>query len=91
VNETQNTHQPGRFHVDGQFLGRLWRAGAERTVVIQRRGTRYLSMPLNWSIILLALLVIGTAPMWPLVAVAVIAALVAKVEVVVLRDVSPAE
>jgi hypothetical protein len=48
-------------------------------------------MPLNWSIILLALLVIGTAPMWPLVAVAVIAALVAKVEVVVLRDVSPAE
>ena len=91
MNETQNAHQPGRFHVDGQFFKRLWRAGGERTVVIQRHGVRYLSMPLNWSIILLALLAIGTAPMWPLMAVAVIAALVAKVEVVVLRDVSPTE
>jgi hypothetical protein len=90
LNETQHSTKPDRFQVDGHLFSRLWRAGSKRSVVVQRHGTRFLMVPLNLGILLLVLLLIGTAPLWPLVAVAAIVALLAKVEVVVLCDAPPA-
>jgi hypothetical protein len=84
-----DTPRPGPIHLDGNFFTRLWRSGSERTVVVQRHGVRYLSVPLNVGVVILALLLIGTAPMWPLVAAAVIVALIAKVEIVVFKESPP--
>jgi hypothetical protein len=64
-------------------LGRLWREGQERSLVMRRRGTDHVRLPLNLVILLTLVL---AAWSWPILLLGVVIALVTQVEFVVLRD-----
>lgn len=64
-------------------LGRLWRAGQERSLVIRRRGVDHLRLPLNLTVVLALVL---AAWSWPVLVLAVLVALVTQVEFLVLHD-----
>ncbi|MDA0699806.1 MAG: DUF4342 domain-containing protein [bacterium] len=64
-------------------LGRLWRAGQERSLVIRRREVDLIRLPLNLGVLFTLVL---AAWSWPVLVLAVLAALVTQVEFVVQRD-----
>jgi hypothetical protein len=64
-------------------LHRWWRAGQERSLVVRRRGVDHVRLPLNF--VAVATLVLA-AWSWPVLLLAVVVALVARVEFVVQRD-----
>jgi hypothetical protein len=64
-------------------LGRWWRAGQERSLVIRRRGVDHVRLPLN--LVVLATLILA-AWSWPVLVLAVVVALVTQVEFIVQRD-----
>jgi hypothetical protein len=64
-------------------LDRWWRAGQERSLVIRRRGVDHVRLPLNLVVLLTLVLAVWS---WPVLVLAVVVALVAKVEFVVQRD-----
>lgn len=64
-------------------LGRLWRAGQQRSLVIRRRGVDHLRLPLNLTVLLVLVL---AAWSWPVLVLAVLVALVTQVEFLVLHE-----
>ena len=64
-------------------LGRLWREGQVRSLVMRRRGTDHVRLPLNLVVLLTLVL---AAWSWPVLLLGVVIALVTQVEFVVLRD-----
>jgi hypothetical protein len=64
-------------------LQRWWRAGQERSLVLRRRGVDHVRLPLN-LVALFALVTLLWS--WPLLLLAIAAALVAQVEFVVQRE-----
>jgi hypothetical protein len=64
-------------------LRRWWRAGQERSLVVRRRGVDHVRLPLN--LVAVATLVLAVWS-WPVLLLAVVVALVARVEFVVQRD-----
>ena len=64
-------------------LGRWWRAGQERTLVVRRRGTDHVRLPLNLVVVLTLVL---AAWSWPVLVLGVLVAMLTKVEFVVQRD-----
>lgn len=64
-------------------LGRWWRAGQERSLVMRRRGVDHVRLPLNLVVLLTLVL---AAWSWPVLVLGVVIALVTQVEFVVLRD-----
>jgi hypothetical protein len=64
-------------------LGRLWREGQTRSLVLRRRGIDHVRLPLNLVVLLTLVL---AAWSWPVLLLGVVIALVTQVEFVVLRD-----
>lgn len=86
MTDTQNTPRPHDGSGDGTWratLGRWWRAGQERSLVLRRRGVDHVRLPLNLVVLLTLIL---AAWSWPVLVVGIVIALVTQVEFVVLRD-----
>jgi hypothetical protein len=66
-------------------LGRMWRAGQERSLIMRRRGIDHVRLPLNLVVLLTLIL---AAWSWPVLVLAIVVALVTQVEFVVQRDAS---
>ncbi len=74
--------RPGEGHWRAT-LGRWWRAGQERSLVMRRRGVDHVRLPLNLVVLLTLVL---AAWSWPVLLLGIVIALVTQVEFVVLRD-----
>ena len=86
MTDTHNTPRPDDRRSDGTWrapLGRWWRAGQERSLVMRRRGVDHVRLPLNLVVLLTLVL---AAWSWPVLVLGIVIALVTQVEFVVLRD-----
>ena len=82
-NPARGAHESQEAPAWRATLGRLWRAGQERSLVIRRRGVDHLRLPLSLLVLLTLVL---AAWSWPVLLLAIVVALVTQVEFVVQRD-----
>ncbi len=82
-NPTPNTNDRHEAPAWRATLGRMWRAGQERSLIMRRRGIDHVRLPLNLVVLLTLIL---AAWSWPVLVLAIVVALVTQVEFVVQRD-----
>jgi hypothetical protein len=82
-NADPNPGPPAGARLAQATLNRWWRAGQERSLVIRRRGIDHVRLPMNLVGLLTLVLAVWS---WPVLVLALVVALVAKVEFVVQRD-----